>query len=210
MKRILLLLVLCLLPSAAAANPVSFKDGWGLMPSYGGDWSDLQINYSYSNRASVGLAHFYRDGEDSTANFGIGEFNYLFKRWNELESQANMYGSLGLGGVDDSHAGSDLAGYAAFQADYETRRIYTVLGYDSLFAANGVDFHRIRARAGVAPYLAPFDELNTWVVLQVEWMPEMEEEVVVTPLVRLFYNNFALELGVSLEGAPFVGGMAHF
>ena len=63
----------------------------------------------------------------------------------------------------------------------------------------------------MAPYLAKFDALNTWLVLQLDVMPEMDESTRVTPMVRLFYKNFVLELGASLEkGTPFVAGAAHF
>jgi hypothetical protein len=47
--------------------------------------------------------------------------------------------------------------------------------------------------------------------MQVDIMPEMDESVRVTPMVRLFYNNMVLEVGASLgEGTPFVAGAAHF
>jgi hypothetical protein len=47
--------------------------------------------------------------------------------------------------------------------------------------------------------------------MQVDMMPEMDDSVRVTPMVRLFYTNFVLELGASLdEGTPFVAGAAHF
>ena len=42
-------------------------------------------------------------------------------------------------------------------------------------------------------------------------MPEMEDSVRMTPMVRLFYNNYVLEAGASIdEGIPFVAGAAHF
>ena len=84
---LLIVCVICALPRGAYANPVSFKDGWGILPSYGGDWADLQINYSQTARLSFGPSEYYREGEHSSANFGIGQINYLLKRWNELDSR---------------------------------------------------------------------------------------------------------------------------
>ncbi|MES2462700.1 MAG: hypothetical protein V4671_19130 [Armatimonadota bacterium] len=181
-----------------------------MSPTYTPDWSDLEVNYSLTNRYSVGAANMYRQGKDSSADFAVGEFNYLVSRWNELDSQANIYASAGAGGRQDSRDDESLAGYLRLEGDYETRRVYTLFGAESLQSPGSVDFNRLRYRAGVAPYLAPFTSLQTWVIAQVDYMPEMEDEVEVTPLLRFFYNNYALELGVSLNGKAFLGAMAHF
>ena len=195
----------------AWANPVTFKGGYGIMPAYNKDWFDVQANYSVTNRYAVGASSFYREGKDSTAEFGIGQLNYLVKRWNESDSQANINASVGLGGRHDSVNDDAVAAYGALEADYETRRIYSQLSAETLQSDANVQFNRYRARAGLAPYLAKFDALNTWLVLQLDVMPEMDESTRVTPMVRLFYKNFVLELGASLEkGAPFVAGAAHF
>lgn len=199
-----------LLAAPAAANPVSFKDGYGVMPTYSNDWSDLQLNYSVTNRYSVGASAMYRDGSEHRATYVLGQFNWLIKRWNELESQANVYVSTGAGGVHESHGDDSIAGYGALEADYETRRIYTLGSVERLEGPEDVDFTRLRYRAGFSPYEAPIDKLQTWLILQLDLMPEMDDELRVTPLLRLFYNNFAFEGGSSLEGAPYFGLMAHF
>jgi hypothetical protein len=210
-RSIFLLLVLAITALQPAwANPVTFKGGYGVMPAYNGDWSDLQVNYSVTNRYSLGISSFYREGKDSTATFGLGQFNYLLKRWNELDSQANVNLSVGLGGRHDSRDDGALAGYGALEADYETRRLYTQLSAETLQSEGSVQFNRFRGRIGFAPYVAPFDALQTWVVLQVDEMPEMHEGTRVTPLLRFFYDNFILEVGASIEGTPFVAGAAHF
>jgi hypothetical protein len=197
--------------SEAWANPVSFKGGYGIMPAYNKDWFDVQANYSVTNRYAVGASSFYRQGKDSTAEFGIGQFNYLVKRWNESNSQANVNASVGFGGRHDSIDNDAMAVYGALEADYETRRTYSQLSAETLQSDSNVQFNRYRARAGVAPYTADFDALNTWLVVQLDIMPEMDESTRVTPMVRLFYSNFVLELGASLnEGTPFVAGAAHF
>lgn len=213
MRALTLLLIISILfgvPSKAEANPVSFKDGWGVMPSYSSDWNDLQINYSLTNREAIGVSNYYRENEESTVNFTVTQYNYLIKRWNELDSQANVYALIGGGGRHDSRDGNSLAGYFALEGDYETRTLYTQLALESLQSPGISDSTRARYRAGFSPYKAPIDELNTWLIGQVDYMPEMEDEVTVTPLVRFFYNSFALEVGVSLKGSLFLAGMAHF
>lgn len=196
--------------SVAWANPVSFKGGYGIMPAYNQDWHDIQLNYSLSNRDAVGISSFYREGKNSTATYGIGQYNYLLKRWNELDSQANVNLSIGLGGRHDSQRNEALAGYGALEADYETRTVYTQLAAETLQSESGVHFSRYRARVGVAPYKAAFDALQSWLVIQVDYMPEMDDSTRITPMGRFFYNNVALEAGVSLQGIPFFGGAAHF
>ena len=196
--------------SSAYANPVSFKGGYGVMPAYNKDWTDLQLNYSFSNRQSVGVSGFYREGLNSSSTFGIGQYNYLLARWNELDSQTNVTFSLGGGGRHDSRRDDALAGYAAVEADYEARRVYSQVLAETLQSGAAVQYEKYRGRVGFAPYNASFDELNTWVVLQLDYMTEMHDPLRITPMARLFYNNVAFEVGVSLQGIPFVGGAAHF
>lgn len=205
------LLVTLVAVQSALANPVSFKGGYGVMPAYNKDWFDVQLNYSITNRYAVGASSYYREGKNSTAEFGIAQVNHLGKRWNELDSQTNVNASVGFGGRHDSDKGDAVAAYAALEADYETRRIYSQLSAETLQSDDNVQFSRYRARGGVAPYKAKFDELNTWLVMQVDIMSEMEDSVRMTPMVRLFYNNYVLEAGASIdEGIPFVAGAAHF
>ncbi len=209
--RILLTTLLGLMAApVATANPVSFKGGYGVMPAYNKDWHDIQLNYSFSNREALGISSFYREGKNSTATYGIGQYNYLLKRWNELDSQANVNLSIGLGGRHDSKHNEAIAGYAALEADYETRTIYSQLAAETLQSESGVSFSRYRARVGAAPYKAAFEALQSWLIVQVDYMPEMEDSIRVTPMGRFFYSNVALEAGVSLQGIPFVGGAAHF
>jgi hypothetical protein len=180
------------------------------MPAYNEDWADLQLGYSFTNRQALGISGFYREGLDSSTTFGIGQYNYLLKRWNELDSQANVNVMMGGGGRHDSRHGDALAGYLAVEADYETRRIYSQVSAETLQSGSVVHYERYRGRAGFAPFKASFDEVNTWLVLQLDYMTEMHDPCRVTPLVRLFYDNVAFEVGVSLQGIPFVGGAAHF
>lgn len=211
MQRLFLLIVTTLvLSTCAVANPISFKGGYGVMPAYNDDWSDLQLNYSLSNHDAIGVSSFYREGKESSSEFLTGQYNYLLKRWNEYNSQANVNLSIGAGGRYDSRRDYAVAGYGALEADYETRRLYSQVSAETLQSESAVRFSRYRGRLGVAPYLTHFEGFQTWLVMQVDYMPEMHDPVRVTPMGRFFYNNIALEVGVSLQGIPFVGGAAHF
>ena len=209
MRVIISSCVLLIFASTAEAKPVSFKDGYGVMSSFTPERFDTELNYSYSNRQAVGISTIQLLDEADTPRFYFAQLNFLARRWNELESQANLYVSLGAGELR-LHDTSDLAGLVALEADYETRRIYTALTVEHLQAEESHDYTRLRYRAGVAPYLAPFDSLQTWIIGQVEFNPDLVEELTVTPLLRFFYNNLALELGSSVKGEIFLATMIHF
>lgn len=208
--RVVSAIIAMLYAAPVSANPVSFKGGYGIMPAYNRDWHDVQLNYSRTRYDAAGMSYFYREGKESTAEFGIGQYNYLLSRWNELDSQANVNLSIGFGGRHDSQRNDAVATYGALEADYETRTLYTQVAAETLQSEAGVHFSRYRGRAGVAPYKASFEGLQSWIILQVDYMPEMDDSLRITPMGRFFYDNVAMEAGVSLQGIPFVGAAAHF
>ena len=55
-------------------------------------------------------------------------------------------------------------------------------------------------RVGHAPYLAEYDELNIWLMLQYMNHPRGLNRHMTTPIVRMFYKNVLWELGVSTDG----------
>jgi hypothetical protein len=55
------------------------------------------------------------------------------------------------------------------------------------------------ARAGVAPYVANFGALHTWIMVQVENNPKADNPVTVTPLLRFFRGPLLVEIGYTLE-----------
>lgn len=194
-------------PINSHAHPVSFKDGYGVMPGYTEERQELEINYTYDPSNAVAFNTINID-DDKDITFYLPQFNHKFYRKNELDSQANIYGSVGLG-IADHKDDTDLANLLGIQADYETRRIYTLF-YGEHLQTEGEGLNRLRYRIGVAPYLANFEELNTWFIAQVEYTPELNDTWTVTPMIRLFYSNFLVEAGVSLEGKPFFAGIFHF
>lgn len=202
------LAALLLLVGTAHAHPVSFKGGYGVMPAYTPDRQELELNYSLTQSSAIALTAINIDYEHHTLQFALPQFNYKLFRRNEVDSQTNLYASVGLGG-SRYQGDTDLAGLAAFQADYETRRIYTLLAGEHL-QTEGIGLNRVRYRFGVAPYLTDFESVHTWLIAQVEYTPELGEEVTITPILRLFYQNYLLEVGVSLKGELFAAGIFHF
>lgn len=192
----------------ASAHPVSYKGAFGVMPEYTPTRKHLELNYSFASAAAVGVSMVEIEHEGDTGRYVLPRFNYRVYRKNELDSQANIYLSGGLGTVR-YQAEQGLAGLAAFQGDFETRRFYTLLSGD-LIQSESLDHSMFRYRIGVAPYIAEFDGFHTWLIWQVDLGPQDEHEWTFTSVVRFFYNNYLTEFGVSTRGEPFVAGIFHF
>jgi hypothetical protein len=122
--------------------------------------------------------------------------NYLIKRWNLPGAQGNIFGMTGAG-VSRFKGDDEFSAWTGILADYETRRIFTSYEIRGMYAG---DFEKSvwqRARVGFAPYLANYEDLNTWFMVQVDHHPAKEDNVVVTPLVRFFYKTTLVEAGYS-------------
>ncbi len=197
------------LPELLWAHPVSFKDGYGIMPTYTKDRQDLELNYSFAVDKALAINTININYKDNDALFILPQFNYKLYRKNELESQTNLYLSLGLGNVN-YQSENRLSSLTAIQADYETRRVYTLLKTEALQSEGGLDLYNVRYRVGLAPYLADFKDFHTWIILQLEYTPELDHSFTVTPLFRFFYNNYLVEIGSSTRGELFLAGIFHF
>lgn len=211
MKRTIFLIAIWLIcfTSSAAAHPVSFKGGYGIMPTLTPQRQELELNYSLTNNQAIGFNTIHLEYKERDLTFALPQFSYRIYRRNEVGSQMNVYGTIGAG-VAHYDENRSVAGIAAFQADYETRRIYTLFAGEHLQGGESIGLNRARYRFGVAPYLAPFEGFHTWLIGQVEYTPELDEEMTVTPMLRFFYKNYLVELGVSTRGDPFVAGIFHF
>ena len=85
------------------------------------------------------------------------------------------------------------------QIDWESRRYYLDAELQAV-RLSSQPYNFARFRAGFAPYLADFEQLHSWFILQLERNSTLPGITTVTPLIRLFYQNVLLEAGSSLEG----------
>lgn len=183
--------------SPAEARPVSYPGGWTVMQRNNGDFSSLHIHYSPTFRDSIG---FYAEGNwDEDLVFTGVQYNRLLKRWNKKNSQANAYLKLGVGQADPyGPESAEAAGFIAFAADWETRRWFT--SYEaSAFGYGDEGSVRHAARLGVAPYIGDYVDLHTWLMVEFGHMPENEADILVTPLIRFFYDVQLFEIGYTPE-----------
>ena len=95
------------------------------------------------------------------------------------------------------------------QADFETQEIYTAFQSAALIREDAQPFW-VRYRFGVAPYVAEYGEMQTWIIAQATWFPDMDDQVILTPMMRFFYRTVLWEVGADLDGRPWLQLMAHF
>lgn len=197
----------------AFAGPISYEGGWMFSTENQPDYVNWQVSYSLKPWFSLGADYAYDKMEGGNAdpkNYGIVRGNFLLKRWNEMDSQGNIYLYGGAGGVK----AGDVTGAAwlgGIEADWETRKIYTSAKAQYLDSDKFGASSMYQARFGVAPYLTKFENLHTWVILQVQYFPDaFEEKLKVSPLMRFYIDNVLWELGVSARGTWSFNTMVHF
>lgn len=199
-------LAVCCLPSEAEARPVSYEGGTTLITEHDRDMSAIWAHYTPHHRYSVGYRGEWHREDDHV--FHGAQLTWLANRWFGEDYQANIYlsGAAGIAyGVNGNPAGTGAAGSLGLMADWETRRwfvSYMARG----FAGDTVGETAMQAaRVGVAPYVANYGALHTWLMVQVEHSPEAENPVGVTPLVRFFQGPLLAEFGWSVtDDKPFI------
>lgn len=197
MRLLLSVLLAACTGYAAMARPVGFADSSMAMTMNDGMEHSALAGYSPTATDYVGLRADYLREDDAwmtTVNY-----NRLLKRWNAPGSQANLFVTSGVGEAFQSNDQS-LAGWVGMEADWENRRYY--VSYENRFiAASAIDEQFMqRARVGIAPYIAAYDDVHTWLILQVDHRPRNRDQLMVTPLVRLFTTDVLGEAGISTEG----------
>lgn len=179
------------------ARPVSYPDGWTAMVMNNGDYNSAHIHYSPTAKYSIGyrLEHL----RDSDAEIHLGQVNYLVKRRNTKESQANLYLKSALGMANDN-GDYNAAGSIGIATDWETRRYF--ISYENRYLSAGPVENSFTqsARIGIAPYVADYGSIHTWLMLEASHDPEADDKLEITPLVRFFKGPNLAEFGVSTDG----------
>src|SRR3569833_107187 len=188
-------------PVFCVAKPIAFADGTTVMTEYGaGTMKEIQIFYAPAYTYSVGGGHLQLDADETPKSRSItyARLNYLLHRWNLESAQANIFVWGGAGGATgNTFRGTEFAGNAGAQADYETRRVYASLKSDWHRAS---DFsHRIDTlQLGLAPYQHDYNKLATWfVILGREYTGGIHAGAEWAALLRLFKGGAWVEGGVT-------------
>lgn len=202
-STLLTLLAMIVLPQTAwAVKPITYPGGVTVMSMNDGMESSLHVLYTLTPRFSTGVRATY----DRVDDYGTAlvEGNILLKRWNNPDSQGNVFLNLGAGGAysDDGDFDSETtpALAAGLLADWEDRRYFVSYENEYLMAGDIAQAFHQSGRVGIAPYIAEYGALHTWLMLQVDHHPTADDTVTLTPLVRLFQGTYMGEVGVSDDG----------
>jgi hypothetical protein len=212
MRLLLLSAILVGLAAPALARPISYPGGWMLMQMNDSSVNSLQLQYTPTAKYSLGYTgEYWRDEE---WQFHGIQLNNLLKRWNNKDSQANLY-LFSAAGVAYSDLGSfegktEAAGFTGIEADWEDRRFFTSYENRLTYAGDITKEFRQKGRIGIAPYIGDYGDLHTWFMLQVDHAPSSRDKLTVTPLVRLFKGTTLLEAGVNNNGKILINFMQTF
>ena len=189
------LIVFIVFTQAAHAKPISYVNGFMVMQENDETGNTLSLDYTIDPKLAVGLYAKRENGGKEFKTVGP-QVNTLIKRWNLPEGQGNIFNMSGAG-VSRYHGDNEFSAWTGILADYETRRIFTSYELRFMYAGDIEKSAWQRARVGFAPYKAGYDDLNTWLMVQVDHHPAKPDNVVVTPLVRFFYKTTLVEAGYS-------------
>ena len=203
--------LLSIASSLALAHPVSFKDSKGIMGYHSPTLSHNQISYSYQYWGAVGAHHYQRPDLSSDKTATLLSANFLVKRWNESNLQANIYANLG-GGHSELTGSSETVGYALVQFDIEDRDYYFLTKHYQIFDGDVTHIKQTAVRAGLTPYVDSYNGFHSWFIMEYQHTELIERERFedLTPFLRLFYRNLLFEIGQSFDGTTKFNYIMHF
>ncbi len=211
MKITTLLLFASLITSLAVAHPTSYKGATGLMSYNTPEMNEILLTYSLQHNFAV--AAFYL--RDSNSEFYVPRLNYLVKRWNNESSQGNLYLSAGAG-VEKYNSEKYGVRLAELVADWESREYYIYLDHIYLNRDNELNpnlvqknYNHTKFRVGTAPFLADYEDLNIWLIMQAEKHLD-EKQIELTQFLRFYVKNSLWEVGAGFNGNWAFNYMIHF
>ncbi|MFA6238216.1 MAG: hypothetical protein WC635_12860 [Bacteriovorax sp.] len=212
-SKLLLAFVLLsmLFPVMGRAHPVAYADSNSIMAWNSKEMSDWVYTHTFTPYYSLSARAQRINTLEGERTFYFPHLSFLLKRWNELDSQANIYLSFGHGGEKIQKSFKDIS-FLAFETDWESRKYYVSFREEALltYKKNGRNLYLSKLRGGFAPYLAEFNELNSWFIVEVKKMNRGKESYDLTPYIRLFYHNVLAEVGFSHKGEAKFNFMVHY
>lgn len=235
--KIGLLFCICL-SGFAQAHPVIFKSGWVYWGQFSSSHNTQRISYTFHPRFSAEAYSSFYHSLLNYRDLKLS-LNTLIKRWYFKNSQANAYFAVraGLYQLKDLHlkkkriqtldgvhsqklsrfssaystdnAFKNWAVHPEMMLDWESRSLYTAFNF-SYRIFNKNLFYQLQSRIGFAPYEGGMDELQVWLILQMDYFELIHSRLQITPMMRFFYKNALWEAGASLNGSFFLALMVHY
>ena len=188
--------------SVISAHPVIFKNGKVFWLTQNPNFNDIRFGVSKSSNWLIG-GRFLEDRKFNET-FALINNNFLAKRWNNRNSQANLYllSSIGL-----NTKNSKSMGTVGIHMDWEDRRfmVMEMLEYYSHSSALVSN-----TRFAYSPYIADFSKTSTWLIAhyRIEYSND-KYSYMFFPVVRLFKKNYLFEIGFN-SGNSFLSFKTHF
>ena len=129
------------------------------------------------------------------------QINYLIKRINTPKSQANFYfkSGVGLAYSDYKNIESKVEPnlFSGFSFDWEDRQYFMSYSNRMNYNSSIDKFFMQSARIGFSPIPKKYGDLHTWLMLQVDNMPRSRNNLMYTPLIRIFKGDYLTEAGIN-------------
>ena len=166
----LLFLIVFFISINVFSRPVSYTGGTTFMAMNNGDRASSHIHYSPKYFYSLGYKFEYWKDKDYVNHFLQG--NYLVERFNNTDSQANIYLKTGIGTSTYLEGDKDYnkSYFIAGSADWETQKLYS--NYEVRYSdiGNIEDFIFHSGAFGFAPYVGNYGDLHTWALYTFQYL----------------------------------------
>lgn len=187
-------------PLFALAHPVAYE-GATIIQFYTDTITrEGQLYYSVKPYLALGARHIEMSLPHRESKIHLAGANFLLKRWNATDSQANIYLSTGYGIEEVGGKGNSGIGLLDADIDWESRKYYVAVLARTLQFSDFGPTHTYIARAGIAPYLAEYGEIQSFLILEASRTVEARRVTEITPMVRVFYKNVLWEIGRGFSG----------
>jgi hypothetical protein len=194
--------------SPSQAKPLSYVGGTMVMQENDETGHTLAVDYTFDPHFALGLYAKYERGGDDFWMAGP-QLNILIKRWNLPDGQGNIFNMTGAGMARQGNR-NEPAAWTTMMFDYETRRVFASYEARFMYARDIEKSVWQRTYVGFAPYLANYDQLNTWALIRFDHHPAKDDHFVVTPVIRFFYKTIWLEAGYSSNNQVMVNWTMQF
>lgn len=209
-KHRILGIIIVLFSLSAQSHTVIYQDGFGIMSFNSQKMNELLLGYSMTPRFAIAYNYL----RDSKSEFHVPRLNFLLKRWNERDSQGNIYLSAGSG-LERFNLQNTSTHLGEVAMDWESRKYYTAFSHlylkrDQLgnLSLPQSDYNHTKVRLGFAPFLADFEDLNIWFITQFD-RHNGENQIEATQFLRFFRKNVLWEIGADFNGSMAFNFMIH-
>lgn len=202
--------LLLLISIEAGAHPVAYKDAIGVMSYNSPTANELMLTYSFSPRAAASMTYL----REAKSEFYIPRANFLVQRWNNEDSQGNVYFSVGAG-VEKFDSKNYDTKLAELVTDWESRK-YLLAFEEQYFNRKNQNnplltqenFSKSKLRLGFAPFLADYNDLNVWYIAEFNSTSE-NPQIQTTQFMRFYIKNILWEVGAGFDGSFAFNFMLH-